>query len=391
MAAVRVRWRRRFVAAVLGTAAALLAGAVQPAGTAPAERVPERRAAGDRAEGADGALRRSVEAYGAHPRQRVTVHWQPRRAPRAGLVILHGGYWSYDTDWSDWARAFARRGYAVFDAGYRLSPGVPWPAQRDDVLAALRWVRHHGAAYAVDPARVAVLGSSAGGQLAVAAAMYGAGSSRTAGVVALSPVVSPYRAWLDGGAAGATAAGRRLRASAERLAGCVPDGTPAVSADPGCRRAWRSLDPRSGASGRDDAPMLLLHSADDFVPAYHSAAVAAAERARGMPAGEVRVQVVPGSAHGMRLLTRPGVVGEVEGWLRERVGQAYAAGGGVRRPARTTCGGRGTSGDRPVARTGNGPRYAGRATPAPTARPTPSCPSLPSPAGRPSRGRASAR
>ncbi|WBB58955.1 alpha/beta hydrolase [Streptomyces sp. WMMC500] len=313
MAAVRDRWRR-LVAAVLGTAAALTAGVVQPAGTAPAERVTQQWA------GPEGALRRSVEAYGAHPRQRVTVHWQPRLALRGGLVILHGGYWSYDTDWEAWARAFARRGYAVFDAGYRLSPGVRWPAQRDDVVAALRWVRRNAAAYAVDPARVGVLGSSAGGHLAVAAATYGAGASRTAGVVALSPVASPYRAWLDGGTPGATAAEQRLRTSAERLAGCVPDGTPAVSADPDCRRAWWSLDPRSGASGRDDAPMLLLHSADDFVPAYHSEAVAAAERARGMPAEDVRVRVVPGGAHGMRLLTEPGVAGEVEGWLRRRIG-----------------------------------------------------------------------
>lgn len=343
MAAVRVRRGRLLAGAVLGVAATVTAGLVPPGGAAPehgagrtetaartetarraaAERAGERaggeRAAGERA-AAERPLRTGVEAYGRHPRQQVTVHWQPRRAPRGGLVILHGGYWSYDTDWSGWARAFARRGYGVFEVGYRLAPGDPWPAQRDDVVAALRWVRRNAAAYAVDPVRVAVLGSSAGGQLAVAAATHGAGAARTAGVVALSPVASPYRAWLDGGAPDATAAGRRLRASAERLAGCVPEGTPALSADPACRRAWRSLDPRRAASGRDDAPMLLLHSAADWVPSYHSEAVAAAERARGMRARDVRVRVVPGSRHGMRLLAGRGVVGEIEGWLRERIG-----------------------------------------------------------------------
>jgi acetyl esterase/lipase len=317
MAAVRVRRRRLLVGTVLGVAATLTAGVVPPVGVPPVGVPPVGVPPVGVAPGR--ALRSGVEAYGDHPRQRVTVHWQPRRAPRGGLVVLHGGYWSYDTDWDAWARAFARRGYAVFDVDYRLTPDAPWPAQRDDVVAALRWVRRNAAGYAVDPARVAVLGSSAGGQLAVAAATYGAGAARTAGVVALSPVASPYRAWQDGGAPGATAAGRRLRTSTERLAGCVPDGTPAVSADPACRRAWRSLDPRREASGRDDAPMLLLHSAADWVPSYHSEAVADAERARGMRAGAARVRVVPGSGHGMRLLADPAVVGEIEGWLRGRI------------------------------------------------------------------------
>ncbi|MFW6695828.1 alpha/beta hydrolase [Streptomyces sp. MAR4 CNX-425] len=323
-AAVRGRRRRPLAGAALG-AAATLAAALLPlagvpgGGAAESGAGPAGARAGERA-GAGRSLRVGVEAYGPHPRQRVTVRWQPRREPRGGLVILHGGYWSYDTDWGGWARTFARRGYAVFELDYRLTPDAPWPAQRDDVVAGLRWVRRHAAGYAVDPARIAVLGSSAGGQLAVAAAVHGAGAERAAGVVALSPVALPYRAWRDGGAPGATAAGRRLRASAERLAGCVPDGTAAVSEDRACRRAWRSLDPRRAASGRDDAPMLLLHAAADWVPSYHSEAVAAAERARGMPARDVRVRVVPGGGHGMKLLLEPGTVAEVETWLRGRIG-----------------------------------------------------------------------
>ncbi|WP_344293749.1 alpha/beta hydrolase, partial [Streptomyces synnematoformans] len=178
MAAVRVRWRRLCAAAALGSAAALTAVLTPPDGTAPrggAAAEAAHEAPGAREAGAGRSLRTGVESYGRHPRQQVTVHWRPRQAPRGGLVILHGGYWSYDTDWAGWARALTRRGYAVFDADYRLAPGWPWPAQRDDVLAALRWVRRNAAAYAVDPARVAVLGSSAGGQLAVAAATHGAG------------------------------------------------------------------------------------------------------------------------------------------------------------------------------------------------------------------------
>ncbi|MGW2232006.1 alpha/beta hydrolase [Streptomyces formicae] len=259
------------------------------------------------ASAADGAaapepLAGRVYSYGSHARQNITVYG------RGGspLVILHGGYWSRDTDWSGWARWFAARGFTVYDTDYRLTSDAVWPAQRDDVLAALRWVgrREPGA-------RPLVLGSSAGGQLALQAGTYGAGRSRVRGVVALSPVASPYRAWKDGAAPGASPERRELRRAARRLAGCDPD-----RAGVRCWERWGDLAALSHASGPDDAPLFLVHSTGDFVPVVHSTELATAQRRAGL--GDVTVRTVGGAAHGAPLLKERGMARDVLEWLRGR-------------------------------------------------------------------------
>ncbi|MGW0533618.1 alpha/beta hydrolase family protein [Streptomyces sp. NPDC003032] len=244
-----------------------------------------------------------VFSYGPHARQNITVYGS-RSAHRPALMIVHGGSWARDTDWSGWARWFAARGFTVYDTDYRLISDAAWPAQRDDVLAAVRWVRQREGGE-----RPLVLGSSAGGHLAVQAGTYGAGRSRMRGVVALSPVASPYRAWADGGAPGARVERRSLRRAAERLAGCAPD-----LGGMRCWERWDDLAAKTHASGADDAPLLLLHSAGDFVPPAHSTELAAEERGAGL--ADVTVRTLSGSAHGGRLLKTPGTPHSVLRWLR---------------------------------------------------------------------------
>jgi len=55
--------------------------------------------------------------------------------------------------------------YAAVSIGYRLSWQDPWPAQIDDVKAAIRWIRAHAREYGFDPNRICAMGASAGGHL----------------------------------------------------------------------------------------------------------------------------------------------------------------------------------------------------------------------------------
>jgi len=87
------------------------------------------------------------------------------------LLYLHGGGWTYGSiDSHDrFARLLAQdAGIAVLSLDYRLAPEAPFPAPRDDALAALAWIEQGGAGALVDPTRIAVGGDSAGGNLALA-------------------------------------------------------------------------------------------------------------------------------------------------------------------------------------------------------------------------------
>jgi acetyl esterase/lipase len=96
-------------------------------------------------------------------------------SPRPCVIVIHGGSWLHGnrlddgtTRWlNDW---LVRLGYAVASIDYRLSPQFKWPAQRDDLLAAIRFLQDHAAALGIDGDRLVLLGRSAGGQMATATA-----------------------------------------------------------------------------------------------------------------------------------------------------------------------------------------------------------------------------
>lgn len=99
----------------------------------------------------------------------------PADAKLPALVYAHGGGWVFgNLDSHDvlCAQLALEAGIAVFHVDYRLAPEARFPGAFDDVVAALKWVADHGASVAIDPARLAIGGDSAGGNLAAAASIW---------------------------------------------------------------------------------------------------------------------------------------------------------------------------------------------------------------------------
>jgi acetyl esterase/lipase len=109
-----------------------------------------------------------------------------RSGPVPCVIIVHGGGWDSGDrkqipQFNHW---LAQRGFAVAAMSYRLAPRFVWPAQRDDLLAAMAWLKSRATELGIDPRRLVLLGRSAGGQIALATA-YTANDPAIRGVIAL--------------------------------------------------------------------------------------------------------------------------------------------------------------------------------------------------------------
>ena len=85
------------------------------------------------------------------------------------VICIHGGAWQ-SGDKSGYAMAMsvlAQHGYASAAIDYRLAPRYKFPAQLQDARQAVRYLRENAAGLKLDPSRIAVLGDSAGGHLAL--------------------------------------------------------------------------------------------------------------------------------------------------------------------------------------------------------------------------------
>ncbi|MBX3737740.1 MAG: alpha/beta hydrolase [Candidatus Didemnitutus sp.] len=200
------------------------------------------------------------------------------RAARSGaagapcIVVVHGGGWDGGDRQQipEWDHRWAARGYAVAAISYRLAPKFIWPAQREDVLAAIAWLKAHARELGVDAARFVLLGRSAGGQIATAVA-YGAHDPAIRGVVSFYAPQDMEFAW---GVSREDDALNSVNLMRQYLGG--PPDSP--------ERIARYLSASAQAMiGPETPPTLLLHGAPDTLVWHrHSERLTAALQAAGV-------------------------------------------------------------------------------------------------------------
>jgi acetyl esterase/lipase len=202
--------------------------------------------------------------------------------PVGTVVLVHGGAWQKGDriDLEAKAVRLAKLGLVAISVNYRLATEAAWPAQRDDVDAAVDYVRAHARYFNVDKRRVVLLGSSAGGQIAAAVATNGSGRERFRGLVTLSGLLNPrWMADIDPDYSNAVIPEKLLR--------CDPSDCPGL---------YSSATAADGLDSRD-MPSLLFHSKfeEPWGPEQAREFVLASQAA-GVQADLVTLQ---GSLHGI--------------------------------------------------------------------------------------------
>lgn len=110
-----------------------------------------------------------IDSDGGPVRVRIFRHASGGSQP--ALIYMHGGGWmqgSPETHWDITARIAAWNRQTVISVDYALAPEEPFPAAYLQVLAVMKWAHDQAGTLGIDPARIAIGGDSAGGNLAAA-------------------------------------------------------------------------------------------------------------------------------------------------------------------------------------------------------------------------------
>ncbi|GKY86513.1 alpha/beta hydrolase [Sinisalibacter aestuarii] len=105
---------------------------------------------------------------------RVRIFRHASGGRQDALIYMHGGAWmqgSPETHWDITARIAAWNRQTVISVDYALAPEHPFPAAFNQVVAVAHWAHDNAETLGIDPARIAIGGDSAGGNLAAAAAI----------------------------------------------------------------------------------------------------------------------------------------------------------------------------------------------------------------------------
>lgn len=218
------------------------------------------------------------------------------RTPTPAVVFVHGGAWA-GGDKAEWntyvSNLVSSTGWPAFNINYDMDTAAEYITEPRDVTAAVNWVKDHAGTFNIDPARVGLVGDSAGGHLALLAATTGTGlpsaANRVKAVVSWSGPSDFTQLNSDLGCLDVVcnSTTQWLGYSIQRFEGMVlqPD-------DP---QRWSDTSPINQVDPTDPKT-LLFNSAAEIIPLNQMQNMAAALQANGVP---VQTVTYAGTAHAL--------------------------------------------------------------------------------------------
>ena len=214
--------------------------------------------------------------------------------PRPAIVSIHGGSWEHgdkaNLNWRAVCQWLAGEGFVTFSVDYRLAPDSVFPAQLDDVQAAVEWLRKPAqvARFDIDPDRIGAFGGSAGGNLAALLGTTGSGSLTTgARVAAVAELSGPVD----------------IRAAIPTTDSYDRDFGEVQLEYLGCTSFAHcpAAETASPVTLVDDSdpPFFVAHSTDEFIPLSQSQEFVATLRGTGI---DTTFVIVDGTLHSIAML-----------------------------------------------------------------------------------------
>lgn len=255
-------------------------------------------------------------AYDDHAAQQLDVYLAKSDQPTPAMIYIHGGGWRGGSKnrIPVWLNNAVRDGWlSVVSVEYRFTNVAPHPAQVDDCVRAIQFVRHNAAKWNIDPRRIGVTGGSAGGHLTLWVALHDDAANpdakdpvdRESSRVACAVSFAGPTDWslLD--------KIEHKHPAYRQLLGYEP-GTPADQMD---AKAKQDVSPISFVSN-DDPPVMQVHGdQDDIVPIRHATIMNERLKSESVTSELV---VIEGANHGVAG-AGPEVTERAKAFVRDRL------------------------------------------------------------------------
>lgn len=242
-------------------------------------------------------IHRDIAYDNDHASQCLDVYLTKSDEPSPAMIYIHGGGWRGGSKKHvpGWLMSLVAEGkLSVVSVEYRFTDVATHPAQVNDCLRAIQFVRHNAAQWNIDPQRLGVTGGSAGGHLSAYVALCDDASiensddpiERQSSRVACAVSFAGPTDWNLLGTI------KHDHPAYRQLIGYEP-GTPVAELDPA---RMKSVSPISFVS-KDDPPVMQVHGDNDvIVPIQHARALDQSLKATGV---DSELVVIRGGNHGV--------------------------------------------------------------------------------------------